>query len=227
MHNQDNITRQKMQELKEVPRDISFDAAKVWQRMEAELQPKKYKKNYLTWLSIAAILLLIISTAVIYSNQEKKQTGSTEILQPQKEKYVFNDEQQPQTNTIIKADQATVNAKKKTKAQGVINNTKVTDSIIIKQPSTPPIEIPVATIINPEVVTTTQPIAAPIKKKLKIVHLNDLYKPAPEEIAKAEIKKQSNEEVAVETEPVITTLSKPFWRAKAPQKTAITLNDNQ
>lgn len=226
MQPQDNITWQKIQELKEVPRDISFDAAKVWQRMEAELQPKKYKKNYLTWLSIAAILLLIISTAVIYSNQDIKQTGSTEIVQPKKRRYVFNAEKELKTNTTLNIDQTTVRSKKNIKAPIIIKNSTIIDSIIFKQPSTEPIQNPVVTI-TPEIVITPQPVAAPIKKKLKVIHLNDLYQPIPEEIAKAEIKKQSNEEVAVETEPMITAPSKPFWKAKASQKTAITLNDNQ
>jgi hypothetical protein len=224
-HDQYNI-RQELQQLKEVPIEFAFDATRVWQKMEAKLQPEKQRRSYVIWWSAAAMLLLIGMTAVIYNNGTKNRVAPAIAIKNEVE--YDSPKVQPKLSTASKAALSTIRKKEPILWKPLrVSETNVEDSATI-YPQTPIVETPVILTTSPEIVANTiQPVSAPVKKpRLKVVHINDLYKPVPEEIAKAEIKNKTSEEIAVDTEPLIITPPRSFWKSKAPQKTAIALNDN-
>jgi len=229
LQNQDNITRQKLQALKELPTEFSFDALNIWQQLETELQPKKQRKKYLVWTSVAAILLLVTLTAVIFLSQDSKQEETSIAKKPEVAIPVTDEPKKEVVKVKRIQPQLSLSAKIKFPTKKVELNTEVIhDSVPHQQIAIKTIEPTNLKNIVPQiaVVTIQEPASIVKKPRLKVIHLNDLYKSSAEESIKTEIaRKQIAEEQ--ESDPITpTTPSKTFWKAKAPQKITATLNDN-
>jgi hypothetical protein len=237
MYNQNKNIKEQLRDMDELPQGIHLDRSATWNKIEDRLQPKKHNK--LAFLKFAAVFLLLICGVIAYMLQggssTKRSTGTA----------IANDPGMQNTGTIVAKTEAPIHTEKpitiksiKPQQQPVIvtplvqlreNNPSLVISsavIDISVSETGIVSIPVnqnATVNTaPPVINTT------IKKpRLRIVHLNDLYKPDPAEIAKAETKKQQAAEEVGETEPTNAPPPKPFWKSKAPIRIAISLTDNQ
>jgi hypothetical protein len=223
----DNNVSQKLQELNELPQELSFNATAVWQKLELQLQPKKrFKKT--AWISIAALLLLIAGTFVYTILNNKKEAPAVAAKQ----------ETDPIKTELIKK-QLVISSPDKVRHQVVTTDNKVNEAVTVKsiEPNdTIKVEQPVfvvpeiAAIVQPSTsnpVVVSQPATAQVKKpKLKIIHLNELYNASPEEITKVDMaKKQAATEP--DPEPVITNTPRLFWRTKIAPKITISITDNQ
>jgi hypothetical protein len=237
MYNQNKNIGEQLRHLDELPQGIHMDSASVWNKIEDHLQPRK--NNKLPWLRSAAVFVLVICGIIIYTFQDvssnERSTGTA----------VATDGDIQKTRPIVPKTEEPVNTEKsisikptRPKQQPAIVTSQVplpgSDSTIVTV--SPVINIPLAetgittipvnqnTSINTAPVTTNATVKKP---RLRIVHLNDLYKSDPVEIAKAETKKQQAAEEVSETEPANVPPPKPFWRSKAPIRIAISLTDNQ
>jgi hypothetical protein len=225
----DNNVSQKLQELNELPQELSFNATAVWQKLELQLQPKKrFKKT--AWISIAALLLLIAGTYVYTMLSNKKEAPAVAVKQE-------TDIESKKTELIKK--QFVTSSSDKVRHQAVTTDNKVNEAVTVKsiEPNdTIKVEQPVfvvpeiAAIVQPSTsnpVVVSQPATAQVKKpKLKIIHLNELYNASPEEITKVDMaKKQAATEP--DPEPVITNTPRLFWRTKIAPKITISITDNQ
>jgi|GEM_PF-6155515 hypothetical protein len=199
----DNIIQGKINSLQEIPAGISFNAAKSWQQLEKQLQPKQ-KKNII-WFYAAAILIaaMLISGLIYYNNNSStsikketvlkghsSQTGNTKsvVLKNDKAKKqskkasIFIPHQKPISidKTIIVED------KIKLDSVVIIETALQNNSIAINQP----------TEAKPLVEKTTTK-NVPAKSKFKIVHLNELNTPQPQIITLS--KKAGLEEIMYKT----------------------------
>ena len=234
MSSQDNIS-QKLQQLNEMPPGIQFNSAATWNKLEDRLQQKPNGKK--AWLRYAAIFLIVISGTVIYlrSGNRTKAIEVTKIDQNENHisspSITTNDHNYTTEKTTIAEKTTTADQEKIVKRP----YSDIDENDYVSEELSP---IHLTTTITEITVPVTDPvIAAPVpiviapntiaqKPKLRIVHLNDLYKPDITEIAKAETKKQEAKEEALETEALIVTPPKPFWKSKASQRITISLTDN-
>jgi hypothetical protein len=222
----DNIIREKLQAMDDLPAGMHFNAEATWQQVENHLQPRSNSKRT-WWLGAAAILLLAVLSVVLVDKQPS--TPATVITRP-----AVNT-----TPTAVKAVHPTPASASRvmtthpfSKKQQLVSDSKTivegnNDAPITTEPV--PVIIAQTTTVTDSAakMITTQPIATHVKKnRLKVIHLDELYQRLPEEIVKAELKKQSEEPV-LQQEPVITSPPRSFWKTKSPPKTAITLTDNQ
>jgi hypothetical protein len=199
------------------------------------LQPKK--NNGQAWLRIAAILVLVIAGFVVYllsPVRSVKQIPVAVADDPQQNKATITPGNNDRETTVMTTSSKTIKTKQKTfekEAGSTLNEEQATPIEMPANISATIETIPAATLndrlaeIDPAPVVTNNTIAK--KPRLRIVHLNELYKPNPSEIAQAETKKQQAAEDVQETEPVNVPPPRPFWRSKAPARTAISLTDNQ
>lgn len=236
MQKPDNIIQQKIQQLNELPEGPGFDPASTWQRMEEKLQQKPLnKKPRLRW---AAVLIVMLAGGMVYflsdnpASVNPMHTESATDLHPTKknkgsitkiENSVSQNEKPAGTKKII------VREKKSTGAGfSTITDEKTHPGnavIVSKEPVILPAIANTNTLVEP-VAVVVAPGNSAIKKRLRVIHLNDIYQPEPAEIAKIETKKQQAEEVQ-ETEPPYTSSPKPFWKPKTSARITISLNDNQ
>jgi flagellar basal body-associated protein FliL len=221
----DSIIRHKLDGLNEMPGGVYFDASGTWQQVETKLQPRTKRKAML-WVSVAAVLLLAVLSAIIFTGK-KVSPGITTRVAPV--------DQSHGTVQVMKRDQQTeapfVNHQPTSRknemiasthrvVENTINDTVTNQrSVVIAEVNT---EVHLPDPLVTVVVTTPQVK----KKRLKVIHLDELYQPVAEDIVKAEIKRKADD-YAADPEPVITTPSKPFWKSKAPPKIPITITDNQ
>jgi hypothetical protein len=237
MYSQNKNISEALQQLDELPGGIRMDSAATWSKIEDRLQPKKTHK--LALLRYAAVFLLVVSGIVIYMlsgkslNERLTGIATSNEVDIQKTVPIATKTEEP-----VIAKKIVIFKSTRRKQQPVIitqgaplpekNPTVVTTSPVI---NIPVIETGIAAIpVNQNTIVNTAPLVTntTVKKpRLRIVHLNDLYKPDPAEIAKAETKKHQAAEEVGETEPTNAPPPKPFWKSKAATRIAISLTDNQ
>jgi hypothetical protein len=221
----DNIS-QKLQELNELPQELSFNATAVWQKLELQLQPKKrFKKT--AWISIAALLLLIAGTfvyTILNNKKEAPAVAATQETDPIKTELI---KKQLVISSPDKVRHQVVTTNKKLNQAVAVNANTLQDSTNIQQPISIAEVIPSIQVSPSNAIVVDQPATARVKKpKLKIIHLNELYNASPEEITKVDIaKKQAATEP--DPEPVITNTPRLFWKTKIAPKITISITDNQ
>jgi hypothetical protein len=236
MQRHDNILRDKLRHLDQLPEGTSFNTTATWQRLEDQLQNRQ-RNHKRRWLQFAAILIcLMIPAAVLFMRSKPENIPGLSTTKPAGNKIT------PEPATA-KETAITAAHKKQITDRQVFqepvkkqSNTKQDDTIALIN-SDP---ITYTTSPNDVAATADQPVLIreneiaqlllkpttliPKKPRLKVVHLNELYSTEPAEIVKMEIKRQANAEP--EPEPVITTPPKSFWRSKSPPRIPISLTDN-
>lgn len=185
----DNIIQEKINSLQEIPATISFNAAKNWQQLEKQLQPKQ-KKN-IVWLYAAAGVLIaaILISGLAYYETDSSTSIKKEIvlkkhsLQTDKTESITLKNNQLQ-NQNIKSN-AFITHQKTSITQNIIppENQTTIDSVVTIE-NTPQnnsigINQPVETKSSVETVAVKN---IPAKRKFKIVHLNELNAPQPQVI---------------------------------------------
>jgi hypothetical protein len=228
MQQQDEHIRRQLQQLEELPLGIRFNAAFVWDKIEADLKAAPAKPRIRWYLVAASFILVTITLAIIY--QPNKQ-------QPRSTFYYKKDNQQPltpqQKPTQETGQSNTITVIKKNKQQQQVNTLQETP-VTVPDAEPPGNIVAIATTdqINEPVIVDTaietisvEKTAATVKPRLKIIHINELYIPEPPVIAVRDDKPKHTEE-AESTEPVFTPSLKLFWKTKPRKTNIITITEN-
>ncbi len=206
-----------------------FEADKVWNKLEHKLTKKKSKKAYWIWLA-ASMLILISIPAFFKTNKSNKNIIAKKVVLPQKVEIDNTNKQVVISKKALKKD-----AENHTKNQQVL----VRDTLQNIVENIQPIVVDSTTIIKKAIVSNI-PLAAGVKKKLKVVYVGDLYEENNQQAAQQELAKEqprkflfklfesSNKEqeetTKTENQPQPT---KTFLGFKTKPAATISINENQ
>jgi len=85
---QNNLIQEAVTDLHQLPEGFSFNANKVWQQLENELQPKQKNKSLVFYMAAAVVLLVLISTFSLFQPHQTIKLGlihKQHFVQEQKE----------------------------------------------------------------------------------------------------------------------------------------------
>jgi len=236
----DNSIRENIRQLDAVPAQ-EFEPGKVWQALENRLQPQQ-KRRRIFFLRIAALLFALLVTTLLVFRKNNTDVSNGVRVQ--------NATTPPPEKNTLPLPVTASDPGDRTVAETItddISYTPVNNTSPVNTGSTseapvvhPPVimETTVASnSLNPAPnietnITVPAAIATPVattgkKPRLRVVHLNDLFKPVPEDIVKAEVQKQQiTEEINTEI-PVTSTPPRSVWKSKTSRNPVIiSLTDN-
>ncbi len=221
--------QQKFDGFSYVPKEYQFQQQKVWEQLEAALQPAKPKRKII-WLPWAAVFLLLIGGYALFALSQKPKLLTPNIAQ----KNVSTQEK----SIPLSINQNKAIAQQKSKSTLLKN--KETAITYEPQTSTLPDTASIAAVVAPiketiapasqEAVVQQNAPAAPVivakKARLKVIHINELYDNAEQPLpllTKNEEKRLKEEKQEQNSEPTTTKL---WWKVK-PITPTITLIDQQ
>ena len=187
-HDKTNHWRNKLDELDSLPNETGVDKTAAWDNLHGRLRGRsKLKKIGWYWWAAAVIICIGLTWRVTNRQQgslvkEENQPASRQILpKPSKTNMETGS---TLTNPIVKpGSQHSKSVIVKTKAKAKLQSNDIANPKIPIDPPTIEVKQPEIVVSNtvPEDTIQVVPIAlAPVKKKLRVVHVNELESSARE-----------------------------------------------
>lgn len=150
----------------------------LWEKLHGRLEPRRSEKK--TWLRAAAILFLIATSCFLLLQRKRLPQGSAFSLKiPAARTIPVKKEILPPPATAPEKDLVSVPAISPSSHSLPVE--KMADTLSFTEIDQPP-----ANLVNLETIqraniasASTQPVAAPARKKIRIVHLNEWNSPPP------------------------------------------------
>lgn len=163
------------------PGETIRDKNEAWEKLYSKLHEKP-QPRFLTWYWAAATLLVIALTVVLFVRKEKGQDSLVSIPSPAKKikpvtKENINAEQKNSEYPLSQPKQkikTVVSRQKNVFAKTIpsINKNLITDSIVEQLP-----EMVITSGMMHDSTIKTTTVATPVKKKLRVVHVNEIGQP--------------------------------------------------
>ena len=181
--------KNKLDELDHLPGETALDKNGSWEKLHGRLgKNSRVKRIGWYWLAAASVLIAMGVRWIIVNQQENKIITKTQNIVAPKEPIkseILNDKISPALSTPIAFTQGTRRvvppSSRKQRRQAIPNaiESKIT---VVKDSSISLPEINVKSSIVENTLFITTVTTAPVKKKLRIIHINELGKTAEEEM---------------------------------------------
>jgi hypothetical protein len=186
-----------VEQLTQLPGEPAFDKSAAWDKLQQRLH-KKINTKKIIWYRLAAACLLIcfLATAIFFIKQAP--STAAVVSQPkqiteavQQPSIIQNENKNNGITRLFKNTNATKPIVVKKYKKVIIATTSVTDVATVELPNLNKEELPLSEIkiVHPLITDTTASftaIASANKKKLKVVHINELGLPLERETSVAQ-----------------------------------------
>lgn len=174
---QNNLIKNKLDSLTEVPKDFHFSSAAAWQKLETQLHKKRYPQKTSLFGFAAVFILLFMLSCFFYFNITKEDSNRkaeiTQKLEQPKNSLHIQSQKALQTSVNIKEASPGEKTKKevlKTKqsvADPVNTIINVDSNVVLEKDITE--KIPVVQSLSSLAIESKEP-----KRRFRIAHINEL-----------------------------------------------------
>jgi len=194
IHNSSDNWRSKLEDLDSLTTETGFDKNAAWENLYARLGGKKSRKKAIWYWVAAACILLALTIPVIFSRNEIDRSGKDAISQRQPEIKTFI-QKMPGKKDSIKTVNPVLSSENKIAItykshkignqlvfQKQINKIRLYDTVSMQNLAAATVDNPIKTIDS----DAHFEVIVPVKKRLPVVHINELGDPVnvPEEVAR-------------------------------------------
>ncbi len=186
-----------VEQLNQLPGEAAFDKTAAWDKLQQRLQKKTNTKRIIWYRLAAACLLIVFIAAAILFTKQKPNTAAI-VSQPkqvikaiQQPTIIQNENKNNGISGLVTKTNATIHVVEKKDKKVITATIAVTDVATVELPNLNKEELPVTEIkivhpLMPDTTASITAIASAEKKKLKVVHINELGLPLEKETSVAQ-----------------------------------------
>ncbi|HUZ58558.1 MAG TPA: hypothetical protein VMU83_07240 [Hanamia sp.] len=193
-HNSTENWRSKLEDLDSLAEETMFDKNASWEKLYARLGGKKRAKKAIWYWAAAACILFALMIPVIFSSNKIHRSGKDAISQRQPEIKAFIRKMPGKKDSIkvvnfVLSEENTITVGYKSNKTGKrtifrkpVNKIRLYDTVSMQNLVAGTVDNPIKTVDSAAYFAAT----IPVKKKLPVVHINELGDPVnvPEEVAR-------------------------------------------